>query len=89
MSDRFSKPTLAVYIQRRVNTIQKKYKFTTYVGTAQIGPTAREQFEVFPRDGLAYWLTEVAEQYGEWSALCDLALRYDLVVYPEGTNEDD
>lgn len=86
MTSRFSKASLAADLQGRINSIvlHEGYAFTTQTGSVQVRAVAQEKCAASPRDGFGYWREQTAIKYGEWSALCNLAERLHLDVYPEG-----
>lgn len=69
MGERFSKATVTAKIQARVDSIQREYHFKYQHGYAQV-----------PKG----W-DESQRAYGEFVALCDLAVDLDLPIFPNGS----
>ncbi len=87
MAPRFSRHTLTLHLQERIDAIQNVWGFDPSNGTNQIPYVAADCLnDVTLPAGVerkqSALLAAAATAYGEWSALTRVAEEFDLDVYP-------
>lgn len=89
--DRFSKSTLAAYVQKQLDDIQNDWGFNPRSGTVQIVPIAKDRLQTNPIDHSEvvtcadgdedqYTVHKCYQAYAEYEALIKMADHFGLVV---------